>query len=314
MRCRLPVCPRSCAVSTLAFVLAIALSSACGPPQERPPGVPSDFVATPLGWYHPDCVIEVADGEVVGEVGEVVGEDGAVRAVGACGRPRYDKLGRQIDGKLGVVPTVTGWVSSVWSMPGPVGSFSVTWTVPSAPAVIGGQTVFLFPGLEPLATGDRILQPVLAWNGFADRRWTIASWHAALDRAFHSAPRRVQPGETITGSMTGAKCDARGACAAWTVRTTGTRAGSTTLRTDANGLVLDWAFGGALEVVGLDVCGHFPPEGKTKFRSISVRSPSGVLATPAWVPAAGGIEPGCNTGAAADAGGASVTLTWTTAP
>jgi hypothetical protein len=194
-----------------------------------------------------------------------------------------------------------------------VRTISATWKVPRGPALAGGQTLYFFPGLEPAATGDTILQPVLAWNGFYDRRWTIASWNCCKDgNVIHSAPRNVSTGDTITGSVSGSGCDAAGVCSSWTVRTSSSRGASTTLNTTAYGEVLDWEFGGAFEAFGVDSCGQYPSDGRIAFTSIAVRKTSGAYTVPAWYPADYGGSPDCVTSVTAAPGGTRVDLAWTT--
>jgi hypothetical protein len=285
----------------------------------RPPTVPDDFVATPHGYFHPSCVVEVGDDETVGGDGALLKADGTARKIGGCQHARYDKQGRVIARGAeanGAVPAavVNGWVASVSSTSvGPVQATSARWRVPAAPASARGQTLYLFPGLEPSATGAFILQPVLAWNGFADRRWTIASWNCCKDgTVLHSAPRNVVPGDTITGSVTGGSCDAQGVCATWSVRATSSRGAWTTLVTSAYGAALDWHFGGALEAFGVDACSQYPRDGRVTFDSIVVRRIGGAAVTPSWVPMSYAVSPDCLTSVAAAPGGASVTMTWRT--
>jgi hypothetical protein len=282
----------------------------------RPSAVPEDFVATPHGWFHASCVVEVEEGETVGEDGALLRADGTARKVGACQHPRYDKLGGRVGERAASAPpaaVVNGWVASVSSTSlGPVQSISASWRVPASPPA-RGQTLYFFPALEPAATGALILQPVLAWNGFADQRWTIAGWNCCTaGTVLHSAPRRVQPGDRITGSVTGSQCDAAGVCASWSVRAASSRGAATTLTTSSHGAALDWEFGGALEAYNLDACDQYPPDGRITFGSIVVRRAGGAAATPAWVPMAYGPPPDCLTGVAAAPGGASVTLSWRT--
>jgi hypothetical protein len=282
----------------------------------RPAGVPAEFVATPHGYFHRSCVValdedESAEGDVV------VRRDGGRRAVARCAHDRFDRHGRRVGTgatPTAPPPTVNGWVASVSSTSaGPVRSISATWKVPRAPSLAGGQTLYFFPGLEPAATGDTILQPVLAWNGFYDRRWTIASWNCCKDgNVLHSAPRNVSVGDAITGTVTGTGCTAVGVCSSWSIRTSSSRGASTTLNTTAYGEVLDWAFGGAVEAYGVDSCRQYPADGRLAFTSISVRTTSGKYTVPAWYAADYGGVPDCLTSVSAAPGGARVDLAWST--
>jgi hypothetical protein len=329
---------RAVASKAAGLLIASALLAACGGPADdtaassptvddgalgvaeagRPAQVPSGFVATPHGYFHPSCVVELGDDERVGDSGEVVRQGAERRALAPCRHSRYDKVGRLVVKKDAAAntppPTVNGWVASISSTSvGPVKSISATWNVPRAPKVAGAQTLYFFPGLEPSATGDAILQPVLAWNGFNDGRWTIASWNCCKDaNALHSAPKAVSPGETITGSVVGSSCNAQGVCASWKIRTASSRGVSTTLNTTAHGEVLDWEFAGAFEAYGVDSCNQYPSDGRVAFTSVAVRQTSGAVTTPAWVAMNYGTSPGCLTSVTSDPGGRNASLAWVT--
>jgi hypothetical protein len=258
-------------------------------------------------------VLEVPEGDSVREDGAVVSADGQLRAVRRCEHARFDRRGRRFDRAEDVPPpSVNGWVASVWSMAvGPVKSLSATWRVPAAPANSASQTLYFFPGLEPATTGAFIMQPVLAWNGFNDRRWTIASWNCCTQgNVWHSTPKRVTSGETITGSIAATKCTAQGVCSSWSIRTTGSRGGSTTLSTTSYGAVMDWAFAGAFEAYGVDACDQYPASGGITFASLVVRGTDGLLHEPPWTPVSNGVEPSCMTSVSADSAAKSASMTW----
>jgi hypothetical protein len=285
----------------------------------RPPSVPPEFLATPHGWFHPSCVVEVDEGETVQADGVLLRANGEARQVGGCVHARYDRDGRRFDRRAAAARTVpaavvNGWVASTSSTSvGPIESISATWQVPSHPARSRGQTLYFFPALEPAATGAFILQPVLAWNGYNDRRWTIASWNCCTDgTVLHSAPRPVAVGETITGSVLGSGCDAQGVCASWSVSAVSSRGTSTTLATTSHGAVLDWGFGGAFEAYGVSACSQYPRDGRITFGSIVVRRPGGSSETPEWVPWSYPVTPSCLSTVDAAPDGASVTMTWRT--
>ncbi len=332
-------CGRAVARITAGLLITSALLAACGGPDDtasssatgddgalgvtalpgagRPAQVPSEFMVTPHGYFHPSCVVELDDDDRVGDSGEVIRGSGEKRTLGPCRHSRYDKHGRIVVQREATAktppPTVNGWVASISSTSvGPVKSISATWNVPRAPKVAGAQTLYFFPGLEPSATGDAILQPVLAWNGFNDGRWTVASWNCCKDaNALHSKPKAVSPGETITGSVVGSSCNAQGVCAAWKIRTASSRGASTILDTTAHGEVLDWEFAGAFEAYGVDSCSQYPSDGRVAFTSVTVRQTSGAATRPAWVAMDYGTSPACLTSVASDPGG-NARLAWVT--
>jgi hypothetical protein len=263
----------------------------------RPPGVPVDFVPTPNGWRHRSCVISVGEGESV-QADHVLGADGRRRPFAPCGYPAFDRQGgRLVEGLH--QPTVSGWVASLNSASsGAIGYLAADWTVPSTAAVRQGQTLFFFPGLEPLATTDTILQPVLAWNGFGDNAWTIASWNCCKSgNVFHSTPVKVSAGHTLTGSMTGSNCSSAGACSSWKIVTRDdTAATQTSFPTTSYGEKLDWAFGGAMEVYGVNTCTEYPGNTSIHWRNIKAHDTQGHSILPAWSEWAAGntVSPNCN--------------------
>jgi hypothetical protein len=258
----------------------------------RPATLGADFIATPHGWRHRSCVIEVgADETVRGD--RIERADGTHRSLAPCAYPAYDRAGRALptrpgpEAVAGAEPQANGFVSYVTSTStGPVNALVASWTVPPSPRLSADQVVFLFPGLEPLATGDIILQPVLAWNGFEDGVWTISSWACcAKDNGFHSAPITVAPDHLLTGTVVGKDCDATGVCPHWTITTRDDWTGlSTSFASIGTGEPMDWVFGGALEVFGVDTCDELPRRGRLRFEGIVARSITGQLAVPVWQP------------------------------
>jgi hypothetical protein len=106
--------------------------------------------------------------------------------------------------------TQGGWVS--WgSWTNQTGSrittFVTSWEVPPAPAVAGGQLIYLFNGLED-TDQKHILQPVLQWGVSpakgSGNAWGLASFWVGQDTdpMFCSEWVAVQPGTVVTGRMT----------------------------------------------------------------------------------------------------------------
>ncbi len=262
----------------------------------RPSNVPDDYVVTPHGWRHKSCVIEVAGDETVG-AGHLERRDGARRPFSPCQHPAYDRHGAAF-GPATHEPQVNAWVASVNSTsPGPITSLGADWIVPPTPTSAQTQTLFFFPGVEPAATGDVILQPVLAWNGFGDRAWTIASWACCKDgNSFNSAPVSVAAGHRLTGTLIGGSCNG-GVCANWTITTKDdTTARATTFAATADGEQMSWVFGGAMEIYGVDTCSEYPGSTNMSFTNIQIRNSAGSLVLPAWTAwsAASTVTPNCN--------------------
>jgi hypothetical protein len=262
----------------------------------RPANVPAEFVATPSGYVHPSCVVEVGSDERLGANG-IVRKDGSIRAVPTCAFERYDRQGKvqrpssastlladEKDGGYEEPYEMNYWQmhASKSQLP-PLSFISATWTVPRAPLADRGH-VFYFPGLESYRSDTTILQPVL---GTYTGQWTIASWNCCVnDVPLHSQPINVSPGDVIYGSVTGTECDERtGVCAKWDVLTRDDTTGeSTTLHTTSYGLPMNWAFAGVLEVWDIDHCAGLVPDGQMRFSNVVVRDLNGAPVRPAWEP------------------------------
>lgn len=251
------------------------------------PGVPHDYVITPNGYFHPACVQRVESDETVTAAGDVQRMDGTVRRVAACAYPHYAADGTRLDPGVAArfpvggatasnPPVINGWVAAAsYLMPSANSAWFIDahMSVPAAPRVSSGQTVYFFPGLEDYENVTTIVQPVLAWNGFNDNTWTIASWNCCLSgHTWHSPAVAVSPGETLDGSVAGSNCTADGVCAHWAINThdiaTG---GDTTLNTDGYGQAFDWVFGAVLEAYGIAQCGNYPVTGGESFSDIVVK-------------------------------------------
>lgn len=275
---------------------AEAIASAAPASIPKPAGVPDDYVATPNGWRHRSCVIEVGPDETVGPH-HLERAGGGRRAFGRCEHPAYDRAGAPL-GPPTHEPQVNGWVASINSTSqGAITSLGADWIVPPTPSSAQNQTLFFFPGVEPAATGDVILQPVLAWNGFGDHAWTIASWACCKDgNVFNSSPVGVASGHKLTGTLAGTNCGG-GVCANWTItiKDDVTRQ-STTFAATADGEQMSWVFGGAMEIYGVDTCTEYPGSTSMGFSNIQIRNAAGSLVLPAWNfwSAAGSVTPNCN--------------------
>ncbi|MBK8459949.1 MAG: hypothetical protein IPL43_06995 [Micropruina sp.] len=285
---------------------------------QRPASVPAEFMPTPNGYLHPDCVHQVGANQVVlpNGSGEVIvdlpaaalaelpqsGDKSAAdlvtaadkakgRQIPACGHPRFDLHGKPVaPGKPGVpeagtVPDVTGWVADASATVGSMSYLRATWTVPPAPTVIGPQTVYFFPGLQNLTGTPIIMQPVLAWNqiGSGFTEWSIASWNCcSVGNTYHSEYLPVT-GATVYGTITGTGCSSStGVCSTWKIVTkdNGSLA-STSFTTTAGGRKMNWTFGAALEVYSVSECGQFPGS-SVIFSGLYFKNVAGTRKYPSW--------------------------------
>jgi len=270
----------------------------------RPQGVPLDYVVTPNGLFHPSCVIKVANGERVSANGDLVRRDGSVDKASACLHPRY--VAR--DGAVARIepdaeqPAFDGWVAdsnSNSNVTPPAKKMVATFGVPSGPTAKSGQVLYYFPGLVQGAVRT-ILQPVLAWNGFGDSRWTMTNWNCCESgKTWHGSTIAVNTGDKIKGSMIGANCT-NGVCPNWTIKSVDKNTGqSTTFQTEGYGQAFDWYFGGAKEVYGVSSCSQYPANGSITFSAIHVFDQNGTETTPTtWNTMKSGSAPACNYGVA----------------
>ncbi|HEX5687462.1 MAG TPA: hypothetical protein VFY73_25885 [Ideonella sp.] len=270
----------------------------------RPHGVPLDYVVTPNGLFHPSCVVKVNDDERLAASGDVVRRDGSVASkASACTHPRYvarDGAVERIDPDA-PAPTFDGWIASSNSnanVTPPAKKMVATFGVPSGPTTKSGQVLYYFPGLEDGTAVQTILQPVLAWNGFGDSRWTMTNWNCCKSgKTWHGSTIVVNTGDKIKGSMIGSNC-ANGVCSKWTLKSVDRTTGqSTTFLTESYGQAFDWYFGGAKEAYGVDRCSHYPANGSITFSNIHVYDLNGVETTPTtWNTFKSTSAPACNYG------------------
>ena len=254
--------------------------------RHAPSGVPQGYVITPFGYLHPTCVHPLARGEVLLGDGSIKRTDGTTSPIAPCRYARYTNSGMPVapgfpasgrvplrEGPAARVPEANGWLEASWFHgSAPFGGIGARWQVPSAPASDIGQVLFYFPGLEDYENIVSILQPVLAWNGFDDHAWTIASWNCCTSgNANYSTPEPAATGDAIFGSI-GGDCAAGQICATWDIAIVDKTNGhaSTLRRTSSHGQTFDWAFAGVVEVYGVQACNQYSSNGFVDFTSVSL--------------------------------------------
>jgi hypothetical protein len=272
--------------------VAVAQSPLTAVTVGKPAGVPADYVVTPAGFFHPSCVVGVTEDETVAN-GKISKANGASRAVPKCAYPRYDRKGTLVAAPAAKsataaatapVPDVNGWIESANNGDnGPLNWISANWVVPQKPAVDVGQTIYYFPGIQPLDSSPNytIMQPVLTYNS---GQWTIQSWNCCADGSVVNSPAAaVNTGDTIYGYVQGNVCNAAGVCTQWQVYTGDwTNGRHSTLNTTAYGNRMGWAFAGALEVYGVSACNHYPASHALTFTNIQVRNTGYQQIYPVW--------------------------------
>jgi hypothetical protein len=276
------------------------------PTTAKPAGIPDDYVVTPNGYFSPDCVATVHAGDQLQKNGLIKRASGATEKAATCGKANYTLQGERVeaDGRRTLRSEVTpppeqsGWVQSAnYASSKPIGRIVATWTVPSAPSTKDDQVIYFFPGLEQLPNVQSILQPVLGWNGYGDKAWTLASWNCCVDgTTFHSDPVPARAGDTVVGD-TYSTCAAGQACSTWKIDSRNTTTGQTSSLTTNPYADLTWVFGGVLEVYNVSTCGEYPG-GPITFRNIEVYDRDNTrVASPPWQGSdTSGINPQCNYG------------------
>ncbi len=269
----------------------------------RPAEVPEGYVITPSGYFHPSCVRMIEEGETLLADGRVEHPDGTVGAnVPVCSYPHYTPTGLLVpaDGRKASGAEVDGWLEYVSATTTiSYGEIAATWVVPPAPTTLDGQTLFLFPGFEDSNDVLSIVQPVLQW--YPPGPWAVASWNCCIQGVeWESNPVKVNPGDTILGTVTSACKAGVDDCANWTVVSEDETTGKKTKlnKSPAKGQVWNWGFGAVLEVYGVEQCGDFPGNESVEFTVELYDQNLNVISNPDWIgtPAATGISPDCNYG------------------
>lgn len=257
----------------------------------KPAGVPDDYVQTPFGYFPPACVRHIGSGERVLADGGLQRANGAREQAQVCRQDnftpdgiRVHPNGRGVDGRQlrgtdalttttqqrAVPPPIThDWVQAAGYDTGtPIGRIVASWTVPSNPTNVAGQTVYFFPGLQ--SDTPVILQPVLGYRGNSNS-WDLSSWNCCKDgTVWHSDFIPAKAGDQIVGD-TYATCSTRGRnCASWNIDTRNVTSGrSVRLSTTSSGN-LYLVVGGALEVYAVTRCDQYPADGRITFARIGV--------------------------------------------
>jgi len=270
----------------------------------RPAGVPDGYVITPFGYFHPSCVLQLAEAENLLADGRVIQHaDGSIEDVAACEYPRYTASGEIVTAGAQPPAISHSWIESAGATTSTsYGALMATWTVPPGPTTNDGQTVYFFPGLEDIDDVVSILQPVLGWNAdFADA-WGIASWNCCPSGiTVESTPVRVKSGNEIKGTIRDACSAGTLSCSKWKVTSEDVSTGrSTTLNnTPSEGQTFNWAFAGALEVYNVVQCSDYPSNGSLTFSSVALYDYNFARITnPGWLINiwASGLTPQCGYG------------------
>jgi hypothetical protein len=187
-------------------------------PAAKPASNPSgdEMVLTPVGWMEKSQVHFIAEGFHLSV------EDGRLQKIeSSTGRMAEDFGEVKFDSRLRLnstdpsrfsdnrVPELQGWIAyAYWTntaTSNPITYFSTNWVVPSAPSKQGGQTIFLFNGMQDGTTSTSyIVQPVLQWGPSAaggGNYWSITNWYVSSSQAFYGSLENVSAGTSLQGVM-----------------------------------------------------------------------------------------------------------------
>lgn len=293
-------------IAQVTFVFALTALSAAAQ-TSRPANVPQDYVITPFGYFHPSCVLHVADGATLLADGRVQHADGSVDQVApSCTFPRYLSDGslftpaHPAGGSLSSVSN--GWIENISATTtSSYGRINATWTTPPAPAVNDGQTLFMFPGFEDINDVVTIVQPVLQYGpstAGGGNYWSLASWNCCISGVTeYSTLIDVSAGDSILGTITSNCTPGGSSCSTWNVvgEDKNTGAKTTLAKTPSVGQSWNWAFGSVLEVYGVVRCADYPENNHVTFSVQLYDQNLDLIASPAWTtgPAGTGTTPYC---------------------
>jgi len=303
---------------TVLLICGVAVLRAQAPARpDRPPSVPEEYLATPVGYFHPSCVQGLAEGDILHKDEKVIEhKDGSIDAIPACAFPHYKPSGERLfldgegpasgekvtpDGEGGGPPEIAHeYVSAATMEKHPTntyyGALRANWIVPPAPTNHFSQIIYLFPGLEDYSSAKTtILQPVLGWNVvFKDgpnfpNVWTLSSWNCCVDGTVqHSTFIRTEPGHEIFGEMFLACTPGSARCSRFSVNTVDQTTNKSTelVHTSSFGLNFNWAFAAALEVYRVYECNDYPAgeDGSTQFYFLGLYDQDLQPVKQGWVP------------------------------
>jgi hypothetical protein len=271
---------------------------------DRPADVPEGYVITPFGYFHPSCVMELAEGNTLLDK-SVRHADGTVEPAPVCKYAHYTATGAVVlleSRELGGIepPTIDGWLEYVsTTTTTSYGAIEASWIVPPLPQVDTGQTLFFFPGFEDISDVQSIVQPVLQW--YAPGPWAMASWNCCMQgTTWESNPINVSPGDTVLGGIA-PNCKPGGSyCTTWNVisedKNTGQK--TTLAKTPAAGQVWNWAFGAVTEDYSVQTCNDLPANTGVTFLVHLYDQNGKLIGNPSWIgtPAGSGVQPQCGYG------------------
>lgn len=297
----------SIAATLIAGLGAAQAQSVAGP--HRPAAVPQGYVITPFGYFHPSCVVQLAEGDDLRTAEKTIRHtDGTTSPMHVCEFPHFRADGEKVVGDERNIkdPDIThAWVewASVTNTTS-YGRLYAEFAVPPMPTSKDGQTLYYFPGLEDINDVVTILQPVLGWNAYYTNAWGIASWNCCESgTTYVSTPQPSNPGDNILGYIFDTCASGTLTCGTWDVVTWDLQNGKFTqlLNTSNFGQTFNWAFGGVMEVYNIIQCTDYPSNGnywgshEISFDEIGLYDDNFTAVLPNWsIGVTSGLTPACS--------------------
>jgi len=310
----------------------------------RPAKVPEGYLVTPMGYFHPSCVKQVAKGDVLHpDEKAIYHADGSFDSMQTCAYPHFTAKGELVpmeptsndtgtakrtltplnpsaDSKNEKPPFIGhSWMVDVEAFStSSYGEVTSEFKVPKAPTSHDGQTIYLFPGLQDFNSvpTETILQPVLGWNAYYNNAWGIASWNCCVNNTLYvSTPEKAKTGDTIYGQVINQCKSGTLECTKWTVKTEDKTTGAySDLFNESNfGQTFNWGFGSVLEVYDVKKCSDYPEGGSLESTAVTLYNDKFQKVSPTWytsLPDGKSASPQCNYGAYLDGSTSKMTITY----
>lgn len=320
----------SIALAVLLFCGVTGLRAQLAAGTDRPASVPEEYLATPMGYFHPSCVQAMAEGDLLRkDEGVIEHKNGSIEAIPVCAYPHYTVTGEtlSLDGQGAAAhesanaanwepPTIAHqYVSAATMQRHPAntyyGELRANWVVPPNPPFHSNQIIYLFPGLEDWnSPKTTILQPVLGWNvAFPTEGinfpnvWTLSSWNCCVNGTTqHSTFIPTAAGHDIFGQIALQCTPGSKVCTRFMVNTVDQTTNKSTQlsHTSSFGLYFNWAFAAALEVYNVGYCDEYPANTSTQFYFLGLYDQNLQPVKQGWVPWKRwqqlGLTPDCNYG------------------
>jgi len=249
----------------------------------------ADWVKTPVGLVHRDCIHRVPSGTHIDDTEERTlitdGETGEVRTLTPCGKS-IRQIKRQYDGWLAYVTSQADNDYDTF-----LGLFSVPDAPQDTPEVLylftGLQNVDWIPLIDPPPDNFDIIQPVLQYPGDNGNYWSVKSWYVTLTNdVLTSDEIQVNTGDEIFGNMT------KTATNTFYIGGTDNQSGQNTYLSVTRDLLATqpWAYCTA-ECYGCGGC-SYEPTNAIEFTKLQLFL-DGKQLTPKWVPSVS-PNPMCN--------------------